>query len=141
MTTLGAIRGGNGAIGGNTSGDHRSGKIDQERSIACEGPMSAVASPDVEIRERAEEDIAEKVRDLFGEDFAVVIMDSDFTTFDEVERACMALFGFSRSDAEALAMRVHTTGEALAAVMPEGAARRAVRELRRRNVLARVEKL
>jgi len=103
--------------------------------------MSPLALPDVETRESAEEDIAAKVRDLFGEDFAVVIMDSDFTTFDEVERACMALFGYSRADAEALAMRVHTTGEALAAVMPEPAARRAVRELRRRNVLARVEKL
>ncbi len=110
-------------------------------ALALAELMSPLALPDVEIQEGAEEDIAEKVRDLFGEDFAVVIMDSDFTTFDEVERACMALFGYSRPDAEALAMRVHTTGEALAAVMPEAAARRAVRELRRRNVLARVEKL
>ena len=103
--------------------------------------MSQLTMPDVEVDRAAEEDVAAKVRDLFGEDYAVIIMDSDFTTFDEVERACMALFGYSRADAEALAMRVHTTGEALAAVMPEAAARRAVRELRRRNVLARVEKL
>lgn len=103
--------------------------------------MSPLALPDVETREDAEEDIAGKVRDLFGQDFAVVIMDSDFTTFDEVERACMALFGYSRPEAEVLAMRVHTTGEALAAVMAEDPARRAVRQLRQRNVLARVEKI
>lgn len=103
--------------------------------------MSPLAFPDVEIQPDVEEDVAEKVQGLFEQDFAVVIMDSDFTTFDEVERACMALFGYSRRDAEALAMRVHTTGEALAAVMAEAAARRAVRQLRRRNVLARVEKI
>lgn len=103
--------------------------------------MSPLAFPDIEIGEDAEEDVAEKVRDLFDQDFAVVIMDSNFTTFEEVERACMALFGYSRPEAEALAMRVHTTGEALAAVMAEAAARQAVRQLRQRNVLARVEKL
>ena len=97
--------------------------------------------PDVEVDRAAEEDVAAKVRDLFGEDYAVIIMDSDFTTFDEVERACMALFGYSRPDAEALSMRVHTTGEALAAVLAEPKARQAVRQLRRRNVLARVEKV
>jgi ATP-dependent Clp protease adapter protein ClpS len=88
-----------------------------------------------------EEDVGRKVHDLFGEDFAVIIMDSDFTTFDEVERACIALFGYSKAEAEILSMRVHTTGEALAAVMPEDTARRAVRQLRSRNVLARVEKV
>lgn len=87
------------------------------------------------------EDVAGKLKELFGEDYAVIIMDSDFTTFDEVERACMALFGYTRAEAEALSMRVHTTGEALAAVLVEEAARRAVRQLRRRNVLARVEKV
>ncbi len=97
--------------------------------------------PDVEVDRAAEEDVAAKVRDLFGEDYAVIIMDSDFTTFDEVERACMALFGYSRPDAEALSMRVHTAGEALAAVLTELEARQAVRQLRRRNVLARVEKV
>ena len=89
----------------------------------------------------AEEDLARKVHDLFGDDFAVIIMDSDFTTFEEVEKACIALFGYSRAEAEALSMKVHTTGEALAAVMAEDTARRAVRQLRRRNVLARVEKV
>ncbi|MGH8979917.1 MAG: ATP-dependent Clp protease adaptor ClpS [Acidimicrobiales bacterium] len=103
--------------------------------------MTPLAFPDVEISEDAEQDVAGKVRDLFGQDFAVVIMDSDFTTFDEVERACISLFGYSRPDAESLAMRVHTAGEALAAVMTEERARQAVRRLRRRNVLARVEKL
>jgi hypothetical protein len=38
-------------------------------------------------------------------------------------------------------MRVHTTGEALAAVMGHEEARRAVLELRARNVLARTEKI
>lgn len=97
--------------------------------------------PDVEIDRTSEEDVASKVRALFGEDFAVIIMDSDFTTFDEVERACIALFGYSRPDAEALSMRVHTRGEALAAVLAEPKARQAVRQLRRRNVLARAEKV
>lgn len=97
--------------------------------------------PDVDTGHRVEDDIAEKLRDLFGEDYAVIIMDSDFTTFDEVERACIALFGYTRSEAQALSMRVHTTGEALAAVMTEMKARLAVRQLRQRNVLARVEKV
>src|SRR5487761_1415154 len=99
--------------------------------------MSHCAFPDVDV----DQDLAAKLRDLFGDDYAVIIMDSDFTTFEEVERACMALFGYSRPEAEALSMRVHTTGEALAAVMAEGEARLAVRSLRQRIVLARVEKV
>jgi ATP-dependent Clp protease adapter protein ClpS len=103
--------------------------------------VSQLTLPAVQVAETVEEDVASKVRDLFDEDFAVIIMDSDFTTFDEVERACIALFGYSRPDAEALSMRVHTTGEALAAILVESKARQAVRQLRRRNVLARVEKV
>ena len=98
--------------------------------------MAQVASSDV----ANDQDIAEKVRELFGDDYAVIIMDSDFTTFDEVERACMSLFGYTAGEAKALSMKVHTTGEALAALMREAAARQAVRQLRRRNVLARIEK-
>ena len=89
----------------------------------------------------AEREIGDKVRELFGDDYAVIIMDSDFTTFDEVERACIALFGYTVDQAKALSAKVHTTGEALAAVLTEAAARRAVRQLRQRNVLARIEKL
>ena len=105
--------------------------------------MSQVATPDISeaVGTDIEQEMADKVRGLFGDDFAVVIMDSDYTTFDEVERACIALFGYSRDEAKALSMKVHTTGEALAAVLEEVPARRAVRQLRRRNVLARVEKL
>ena len=67
-------------------------------------------------------------------------MDSDFTTFEEVETACMSLFGYTRAEAENLSMRVHTTGEALAAVQPEAQARASVRRLKARNVLARAER-
>jgi len=86
-----------------------------------------------------DEEIAEKIRDLFGGHYAVIIMDSDFTTFAEVETACMTLFGYTADEAAALSMRVHTAGEAVAAIMAEQPARAAVRQLRRRNVLARVE--
>jgi ATP-dependent Clp protease adapter protein ClpS len=103
--------------------------------------MSPLPFPDVDSREDVEDDVADKLRELFDQDFAVIIMDSDFTTFDEVERACIALFGYTRPEAEALSMRVHTTGEALAAVLPESAARQSVQQLRRRNVLARIEKV
>lgn len=103
--------------------------------------MSPLSPPDIDTRQGAEAEIADKVQDLFDEEFAVIIMDSDFTTFDEVERACMALFGYSKAEAETLSMRVHTAGEALAAVMPEDHARQSVRQLRRRNVRARAEKL
>lgn len=103
--------------------------------------MSPLTLPDVEIREEVESDVARKLRELFDQVFAVIIVDSDFTTFDEVEQACIALFGFTRPEAEALSMRVHTSGEALAAVLPEQEARRAVRRLRARNVLARIEKV
>ena len=48
--------------------------------------------------------------------FAVVVMDSDFTTFAEVENACIELFGYTPDEAAALSMRVHTTGEAVAVV-------------------------
>jgi len=101
------------------------------------GPVSL---PDVEVQPDLEGDVDDKLRELFGHDFAVIIMDSDFTTFDEVERACIALFGYTRAEAEQLSMRVHTTGEALAALLPEHEARQAVRKLRQRNVLARVER-
>jgi len=96
--------------------------------------VTAVRGPDLD------EDLAGTMAELFDGDWAVIIMDSDFTTFEEVERACMALFGYSRPEAEALSMRVHTTGEALAAVQPEAKARSSVRRLRARNVLARIEK-
>jgi ATP-dependent Clp protease adapter protein ClpS len=102
--------------------------------------VSPLTFPDVEIEQEMDAELAGRVRELFGHDFAVIIMDSDFTTFDEVERACMTLFGYTRTEAESLSMRVHTTGEALAAVLPEETARQAVRQLRQRNVLARVEK-
>ena len=102
--------------------------------------MSPLSFPDLDRREALDGEFADELGRLFDGDFAVIIMDSDFTTFDEVESACIALFAYTRPEAEALSMRVHTTGEALAAVLPEEAARRAVRQLRRRNVLARVEK-
>jgi ATP-dependent Clp protease adapter protein ClpS len=89
----------------------------------------------------AEEEIADKIGTLFDGHYAVIILDSDFTTFAEVEGACIELFGFTPDEAAALAMKVHTTGEALAAVLPEAAARRAVRSLRTRNVRARMERL
>jgi ATP-dependent Clp protease adapter protein ClpS len=103
--------------------------------------VSPLSPPDVDVGQELEGDVADKLRELFDQDFAVIIMDSDFTTFDEVERACIALFGYTRPEAEALSVRVHTTGEALAAVLPEQEARQAVRQLRQRNVLARVEKV
>lgn len=93
-------------------------------------------APGTALDERSDLDL----RDPFADHWAVIIMDSDFTTFDEVERACIALFGYSRPEAEALSMRVHTTGEALAALQPEREARSSVRRLRARNVLARAER-
>lgn len=99
--------------------------------------MSQVAAPD----RVDEEEIARKVGEALGDRYAVVIMDSDRTTFAEVEGACVALFGYTPDDAAALAMKVHTTGEAVAAVMDEDGARRAVRALRRWNVRARVERV
>ncbi|MGH9088113.1 MAG: ATP-dependent Clp protease adaptor ClpS [Acidimicrobiales bacterium] len=102
-----------------------------------------MATPDVEeaVGADVEQELADKVRGLFDDDYAVIIIDSDYTTFDEVERACIALFGYSRDEAKTLSMKVHTTGEALAAVLAEVPARRSVRQLRRRNVSARMEKL
>jgi ATP-dependent Clp protease adapter protein ClpS len=103
--------------------------------------VSPLKLPDVDVQHDVEGDVANKLRELFDRDFAVIIMDSDFTTFDEVEQACMALFGYTRPEAEALSMRVHTTGEALAAVLAEEDARKAARQLRQRNVRARIEKV
>jgi ATP-dependent Clp protease adapter protein ClpS len=84
-------------------------------------------------------DVGDAVDEIFDGRYAVVIMDSDFTTFAEVEEACITLFGYTAADAAALAMRVHTTGEAIAAVLPEVEAHEAVRSLRKRNVRARAE--
>lgn len=89
----------------------------------------------------AEDDVADRIGELFDGHYAVIIMDSDFTTFAEVEGACITLFGYTPDEASALAVKVHTTGEALVAILAEEAARRAVRSLRRRNVLARIEKV
>lgn len=86
-----------------------------------------------------EDEIAETVDGIFDGRFAVVIMDSNVTTFAEVEGACVEMFGYTADAAAALAMRVHTTGEAVAAVLDEPEAHRAVASLRRRNVRARAE--
>lgn len=98
--------------------------------------MSTTASPDLETIE----DLDERVDALFEHDFAVIVLDSDRTTFEQVERACMSLFGYTLDEAKALAMRVHTTGQALAAILPEPEARQAVRQLHSRNVRARVQR-
>jgi ATP-dependent Clp protease adapter protein ClpS len=86
-------------------------------------------------------DIESSIGDLFANHYAVVILDSDFTTFAEVEGACVVLFGYTPADAAALAMTVHTAGEAVAAVMGEHEARKATRSLRRWNVRSRLEKV
>jgi ATP-dependent Clp protease adapter protein ClpS len=86
-----------------------------------------------------EEEIATKIGEIFDDHYAVIIMDSDYTTFGQVEGACVVLFGYTAEEAAALAVKVHTTGEALAAVLPQPQARRAVRSLRSRNVRARAE--
>jgi ATP-dependent Clp protease adapter protein ClpS len=99
--------------------------------------VPSLASADVAV----EEDVAETVGRLFDGHYAVIILDSDFTTFAEVEGACIELFGFTPEEAAALSMKVHTSGEALAAVLPEAEARRAVHSLRARNVRARMERL
>ena len=70
---------------------------------------------------------------LFDGHYAVIILDSDFTTFAEVEGACIELFGFTPEEAAALAMKVHTTGEALAAVLRRGRGTQAGRGPRSRN--------
>ena len=69
--------------------------------------MSQVATPGIteSAGTEAEREMADNGRGLFGGDFAVVIMDSDYTTFDEVERACIALFGYSRDEACGLLAR------------------------------------
>jgi ATP-dependent Clp protease adapter protein ClpS len=109
-------------------------------SLECqilERLLTASSAPGVAV----EQELADKVGELFDRHYAVIILDSDFTTFAEVEGACVALFGYSAEEAAALAMKVHTTGEAMAAVMPGTEARQAVRALRARNVRARLEKL
>ena len=88
----------------------------------------------------AEEDLADQVGEVFDDLYAVIILDSDVTTFAEVEGACISLFGYTAAEAAALAMRVHTTGQAVAVLLPRDPARRAVEALRRRNVRARMEK-
>jgi ATP-dependent Clp protease adapter protein ClpS len=82
-----------------------------------------------------------QVGEVFDDLYAVVILDSDLTTFAEVEGACVTLFGYSVEDAAALAMRVHTTGQAVAAILARSEAAKAVRTLRRWNVRSRLEKV
>lgn len=100
---------------------------------------TAASAPAITAPVVPQEILAEAVDEIFDGRYAVVIMDSDFTTFAEVEGACMTLFGYTAAEAAALAMRVHTTGEAVAAVLPEAEARRAVGALHRHNVRARAE--
>lgn len=87
-----------------------------------------------------DEDLADQVGQVFDDLYAVVILDSDYTTFAEVEGACVTLFGYTPDEAAALAMRVHTTGQAVAAILAKTAAQQAVRSLKRWNVRARIEK-
>lgn len=97
--------------------------------------MPATAMPDVTEQDR----IAEQVGEVFDDLYAVVIIDSNVTTFAEVEGACVALFGYTPDEAAALAVKVHTTGEAVAAVLAQDRARQSVRSLRRWNVRSRIE--
>jgi ATP-dependent Clp protease adapter protein ClpS len=85
------------------------------------------------------EHIADAIDDLFDDVYAVVILDAATTTFDEVEQACIQLFGYTGSQARALSHRVHTTGEAVATVLPKEAAQEARRKLGARNVRSRLE--
>jgi ATP-dependent Clp protease adapter protein ClpS len=85
--------------------------------------------------------IEQAVDDLFDDAFAVVILDSDTTTFDEVELACVEMFGFTRSAAHELALHVHHRGSAVAAVLPRHAAEEAARQLTARNVRSRLERM
>ncbi len=87
-----------------------------------------------------EQDLSDHVGAVFDDLYAVVILDSDATTFAEVEGACVSLFGYTPQDAAALAMRVHTRGQAVAAVLAKTEAATALRALRRWNVRARLEK-
>ena len=93
----------------------------------------ATLLPDV-----VERQLGDQVDALFEDLYAVVILDSDTTTFAEVERACMVLFAYGREEAEALSHRVHTTGEAVAAVMARREAARTVSALRAGNVRSRM---
>ncbi len=107
--------------------------------------MPTTATPDTAVPDTArpdtdiERDIAGAVDTLFEGHFAVLIVNSDVTTFEEVVRALGALFGYPPDDAYALALEAHHTGEAVVAVLARQPARAAVGALRRRHVPARME--
>ena len=89
----------------------------------------------------AESEMVQRADAVFEDLYAVIIVDSDLTTFAEVERACMVLFRYTADEAAALAMRVHTTGEAVAAVLGRDDATKAVSALHAGNVRARMERV
>lgn len=79
--------------------------------------------------------------DLFAQRWEVVILDSPYTTFAEVEKACIDLFSYTLNEAKALALKVHNHGEAIAAIMSEREARDAQIALAARNVRSRIQRV
>jgi len=85
-------------------------------------------------------DIAAQVDAVFEDDSAavweVIILDDDHTTFDEVIKGCVILLGYTEPSAQALAMKVHLLGEAVAATLSKAEASAVVQRLRIGNVRA-----
>ena len=78
---------------------------------------------------------------LFDDRWEVIILDSPYTTFAEVENACIDLFSFTKGEAHTLALKVHNVGQAVAAIMSEEGARKAAVELTARNVKNRIQRI
>lgn len=101
----------------------------------------ATASPDIDAG--ILQGIEDSIEDALGNDslWAVVILNTDYTTFGEVINACMVLFGYSRSNAQRLADRVHTEGEAEVDAMPKAEAQEATVKLAAGNVKSEIRPL
>jgi ATP-dependent Clp protease adapter protein ClpS len=97
----------------------------------------AISLPDIDILN----DLGRQVDEIFDEaaKWAVIILDADTTTFEEVVRGCVEIFGYSNDNAWTLAWEVHTAGKAVAAILDKPEAVTAVEKLRSGNVKAKME--
>jgi len=81
------------------------------------------------------------VDEMFDDDdlWAVIVWNDDVNTFEHVIRALVEILQHTTSQAERLAMLVHTSGKAVVGIRPKPEATAAVQALHRRKIQASMD--
>lgn len=114
---------------------------DDDVAAVMAGDVSVAATAAAPATVEDTDALAQTINELLGDQWAVIVINDDVTTFATVIGALMRLFGHSHDEAETLAWRVHREGRAVVAVLPETEARAGVDALHRDHIQATCEPL